>query len=104
MFHVDHWFCYALRMNPTTIEHESSILERLVISAESARAILSIRFAPEDEERMRELMEKNNCGALSEVERAQMEAFRRVGSFLAIAQAKARLQLDNDRRRGSNGP
>lgn len=90
-------------MNVTTAEHESCILERLLVNADSAQAILSIRFAPEDEERMRELMDKNNRQLLSDGERAQMEAFRRVGSFLAIAQAKARLQLKRDHELRSTG-
>lgn len=38
-------------------------------------------------------MEKNNQGTLNAEERAQMEAYRQIGSFLAIMQAQARLQL-----------
>lgn len=76
-----------------TVQHEASIFERLLIGPESAAALLSVRFSPQDEDRMRELMEKNNQGALSEEEQAEMEAFRQIGAFLAIAQAKARLQL-----------
>ncbi len=76
-----------------TVQHEASIFERLLIAPESARALLSVRFSSQDEDRMRELMEKNNQGALSAEEQAEMEAFRQVGAFLAIAQAKARLQL-----------
>ena len=83
-------------MNPATASIESSIFERLLIPADSARAVIALRFSPEDENRMRELMEKNNQGILSSDERTQMEAFRRVGSFLAILQANARLQLQRD--------
>lgn len=86
-------------MNAATAQQEASILERLVFNSELAHAMLSIRFAPCDEDRMKALMEMNNRGHLSEDERAEMEAFRRVGSFVAIAQAKARLilqQLDAD--------
>lgn len=80
-------------MNAIIVEHESSILERLMIDPDCARAMLSMRFSPADEERMRELMDKNNRAALSPDEEVEMEAFRRIGSFLAVAQAKARLQL-----------
>lgn len=80
-------------MDATTVQFESSILDRLLVAAESAQAVLSIRFSASDEERMRHLMERNNQGSISEEERAEMEAFRRIGSFLAIAHAKARLQL-----------
>jgi hypothetical protein len=60
---------------------------------ESAKAVLSINFTPEDEERMRELMERNNRGTITDRERAEMESYRRVGTFLGIVQAKARLRL-----------
>ena len=80
-------------MSVVTVQHEASIMERLVIDPESAKAVLSMRFAPADEERMRNLMDKNNQGIISAEEQAEMEAFRRIGSFLAIAQAKARLHL-----------
>ncbi len=80
-------------MNAITVQHEASIVDRLLVAPESAQALLSVRFSPKDEERMRELMEKNNRGTIGPEERAEMEAFRQVGSFLAIVQAKARLQL-----------
>jgi len=89
---------YNIIMNTATIEHESSIFERLVVSPESAKAVLAIHFSPADEDRMRELMEKNNQGTISSAEESEMEAFRRIGSFLAILQAKARLHL-----KSSNG-
>ena len=85
-------------MNAATVEQESSIFERLVMSPDSAQAVLSIHFSAADEQRMRELMEKNNQGTITPAEQSEMEAFRRVGSFLAIIQAKARLQL-----KSSNG-
>jgi hypothetical protein len=85
-------------MNPVTVQQESSIFERLLLSPESARAILSIHFSATDEQKMRELIEKNNQGTLAPAEQAEMEAFRRIGSFLAIVQASARLQL-----KSSNG-
>lgn len=74
---------------------ESAIIERLVLSPEKADAIVSLTFAAEDEERMRELMERNNRGLLTESERAEMEGFRRVGTLLAILQARARLVLSS---------
>jgi len=80
-------------MNAVTVQQEVSILERLLVSPDSAQAVLSIRFAPKDETRMRELMEMNNQGTISPDEQAEMEAFRQIGSFLAIVQAQARLQL-----------
>jgi hypothetical protein len=83
-------------MNPITIQQESSIFDRLIVSPDSAQAVLSIHFSPADEQKMRELMEKNNLGTITPEEKAEMEAFRQVGSFLAIVQAKARLQLKSN--------
>ncbi len=42
---------------------------------------------------MRELMENNNLGTITPDEQAEMEAFRRIRSSLAIVQAKGRLHL-----------
>lgn len=80
-------------MDARTVDYETSILERLLVEPKAAQAVLSMRFSPHDEQRMRDLMEKNNQGMISEDEQLEMEAFRRVGSFLALAHAKARVQL-----------
>ena len=42
---------------------------------------------------MRELMQRNNQGSITERERAEMESYRRVGTFLGVVQARARLHL-----------
>jgi hypothetical protein len=76
-----------------TAVYESAIMERLVLSPEKAEAIVSLGFSPEDQERMRELMERNNLGALTDSERAEMEGFRRVGTLLGVLQSRARLAL-----------
>ncbi len=80
---------------------ESSIIERLLESPEKADAVLSLRFPPEDEQRMRDLMEKNNQGRITEDERELMETYRRVGNFLGILQARARLCLKHATDNGS---
>jgi hypothetical protein len=79
----------------TSAIHESAIMERLILSPEKAEAIVSLAFAREDQERMRELMERNSEGSLTDSERAEMEGFRRVGTLLGILQARARLALGN---------
>lgn len=68
-------------------------MERLILSPEKAEAIVSLAFAPEDQKRMRALMDCNNQGSLTDSERAEMEGFRRVGTLLGILQARARLAL-----------
>jgi hypothetical protein len=78
---------------------EAHILEQVVMSdqprmsPESARAILDLRFDPAALSRMNELGEKNRLGKLTESERQEMEMYVRVGNFLNLMQAKARLFL-----------
>ena len=84
-------------MNSTITE--AHILEQVIMSdqpgmsPESARAILELRFAPSALGRMNELAEKNRHGTLTEAERQEMEMYARVGNFLNLMQAKARLYL-----------
>lgn len=76
-------------------DFESSIVERLVVSPNAAEAILSLEFTDQDRKRMEELTDKNNKGTLTDDERAEMDGYRSVGTFLAIIQSKARLKLKN---------
>ncbi len=79
---------------------EAHILEQVVMSdqagmsPESARAILDLRFDPPALSRMNELAEKNRQGTLTESERQEMDRYLRVGNFLNLMQAKARLFVD----------
>ena len=78
---------------------EAGILEQVIMSdhygmsPESARAILDLRFDPNAISRMNELAEKNRQGTLTQVERQELEKYLRVGNFLNLMQAKARLAL-----------
>ena len=78
------------------VERESTIFRRLVVTPESAQAILGLKFSREDEDRMRELMDKNNKGAIGDEERLEMETYRRVGNLVGILQARARLLLADE--------
>jgi hypothetical protein len=79
---------------PTPVT-EADVLDQLMtgdhpgFSAESARAILSLRFSTPAIKRMNELAEKNRQGTLSDAERADLEKFLRVGHFVNVVQAKA---------------
>jgi hypothetical protein len=66
---------------------------RADVAPEAVRLIASLRFSEAQQERMRALAAKNNEGTITDAEREEMESFRRVGNFLAILQAKARLSL-----------
>ena len=78
-----------------SVEHESDIIERLVLPPNSAEALVSLKISDTDEQRLQDLMEKNNKGTITADERAEMESYRRFGNFLAIVQAKARELLQN---------
>ena len=75
------------------MDFEPSIVERLVVPPNAAQAILSVEFTEQDRERMSELADKNNKGTITEDEKVEMEGYRRVGTFLALVQSKARLAL-----------
>ena len=85
---------------PTPIT-EADILSQVVapdradLPPELARSILDLKFSRAAVARMNELAEKNNQGILSDSERQEMEKYMRVGSFLDLMQAKARLSLQN---------
>jgi hypothetical protein len=80
---------------------EADIFARIVhpeagnLPQDISRLILTLRFEPEDVTRMNELAEKNNRGVLSEAEHQELEKYLRVGSFLNLLHAKARLSLQN---------
>ncbi len=63
------------------------------LSPDTARAILELRFNETAREKMNRLAAKNNQGTLTEAERMEMENYVRVGTFLDLMQAKARLSL-----------
>ena len=85
-------------MIPHTIT-EADILAHVIapdqpgLPPESARAILELKFDQTALERMNDLAEKNRADTLSEAERMEMEKYLRVGQFLNLLQAKARVSL-----------
>jgi hypothetical protein len=60
---------------------------------EGAKALLALQFTPRAVSRMNELAEKNRLDTLSSVEKEEMEKYMRVGNFLSVIKAKARLSL-----------
>jgi hypothetical protein len=54
---------------------------------------LRLGFSDEQQQRMLSLADKGNRGTLSQDEQAELDRFRRVGNFLALMHAKARLSL-----------
>jgi hypothetical protein len=78
---------------------QAAILARVIqpgrddLSATAARAFLKFEFTPEDRERMHDLAVKNQAGTLTEGERDELLGYIRIGRFLDIITAKARLSL-----------
>jgi hypothetical protein len=78
---------------------EADILSEVVapneptLSQELAHAILSVRFSDRATDRIRELLQKNNAGTLTPLERADLDKYLRVGQFIDLMQAKARVSL-----------
>lgn len=60
---------------------------------ELARYVLSLGFSEEDQERMRQLAERNQEGALSEEEREELQSYVKAGHLLALLHSKARKSL-----------
>ncbi len=79
--------------------HEAAILARVIqpqqddLPAAAARAFLRFRFPQEDRDRMHELAVKNQSGGLTAGECAELDGDLRVGRFLDLISAKARLAL-----------
>jgi hypothetical protein len=85
---------------------EAAILRRLIgpedppLSREAIEGILSLGFKTADKVRMRQLSAKSRAGTLTRKERAEIEAYSRVGSMLGILKSRARRA---GRRSNSNG-
>jgi len=83
----------------TNPDSDLAILSRLIrpdrhgFSASAARAMLEIDFEASDRERMNELAEKAQSGTLAPQEKAAIDNYERVGHFLDLIHAKARLSL-----------
>ncbi|HEY1858911.1 MAG TPA: hypothetical protein VGG61_01070 [Gemmataceae bacterium] len=67
---------------------------RSVLNREAAKSILDLRFTKTSEKRVRQLLRKNNQGTITALERRVLEKYLRVGQFLDLFQAKARLSLE----------
>lgn len=88
-------------MSKSSTVTESDILDEIVrpgdpsFPPDAARSILELTFSERATERMRELSDRNNQGALVPDEESELACFRRVGLLIDLLQAKARLSLKN---------
>ena len=78
---------------------ETDILKDIIapdngdLAPEVANSVLQWRFTDRAAARMSELAERNNKGTISDPEREELDKYLRVGSFINLVQAKARLSL-----------
>lgn len=63
------------------------------ISPPVAREILNLHFSEETTTRIRDLLSSNNAGTINPNERSDLDKYLRVGQFIDLLQAKARLSL-----------
>lgn len=86
-------------MAQSTAISEADILEHVVspvkggLPPEAAHAILGLKFDKDATQRIRQLLQKNNRGTITSDERITLERFLRVGKFIDLLHAKARLSL-----------
>lgn len=92
-------------MNTKTVDSEASVAmwDRVIhldesISPTAARALLKLRFPPQDVARMQTLAAKARRGDLAETAAVEMDAFEQMGCLLDILHAKVRRVLDARRR------
>jgi hypothetical protein len=83
----------------TTATTEADILEEIInpresgLSPDAAKSLLQLAFSKGATKRIRQLLQKNNKGTISAGERITLDRYLRVGQFLDLIQAKARLSL-----------
>ena len=81
------------------VSMETAILRRIIepdengLSFELARYILTLDFSQPDHERMEQLAEQAQDGALSDHEQQELDSYLHVADFLALLQSKARRSL-----------
>jgi hypothetical protein len=82
---------------------EADILSSVVgvqdadLPTDAARSLLELHFRDDAVGRMNELADRNGRGELTPAEQSELEKYLRVGTFLNLIQAKARLSLDQSR-------
>ena len=79
---------------------EADILAEVVgpnhggLDPRTAKVLLGMRFSEQATRRIRRLLARNQQGTITSKERAALDKYLRVGQFLDLLQAKARLSLD----------
>ncbi len=86
-------------MSPYATLTEADILTEVVepdrptLSPQLAEELLTWHFNENATNRMRDLLQKNNAGTITPPEKQTLENYLRVGEFVDLMQAKARMTL-----------
>jgi hypothetical protein len=86
-------------MEATAPETTTQILDDVIhpiepsFTPELARLLLTLRLSDAAQQRIRELLGRNNAGTLDAADRAVLDNYLLVGQFLDLLQAKARASL-----------
>jgi hypothetical protein len=86
-----------------TTSREAAIWERAIrfdeeLSSTAARALLNVRFAQSDVDRMHDLAAKARVGSLTDEEERETDVYERLGCLLDILHSKARRSLKRRRK------
>ena len=79
---------------------EADIIERVIgpnqasLSPETARSILGLQFDDSAQSRIRVLLRNNADGTISAEDKGELDKYLRVGTFLDLIRAKAKLSLN----------
>lgn len=91
--------CYNGRMSTTNSISETDILSDVIapdqgnLPPDVARSLLEWKFSESACARMRELADRKNKGTISDDEQDELEKYVRVGGFVNLVQAKARVSI-----------
>lgn len=78
---------------------EADILDEVLSRAladlhpDAARSLLGFKFGPKTIKQIQKLLQKNNRGTISAEERIALEKYLRVGQFLDLLHAKAKVVM-----------
>jgi len=90
---------YDSAVSSSSTVTEADILAQIIapdkpgLDPDAARAILRLQFNNHARERIRHLLDANNRGKISDAEHVELQKYLRVGQFIDLMQAKARLSL-----------
>ncbi len=86
-------------MSPQATLTEADILTEVVEpsrpmqSIELAQELLSWHFSDNATDQMRDLLQRNNAGTITPAEKQTLDNYLRVGEFIDLVQAKARITI-----------